>query len=222
MDHETLAATYQLVGELLLHPHDRDPVRVATGRRVLDSAPPVVTAALAAFDRHPDANSADAYVHTVELAPPCPLYLGAYLFDEPSTCRDIGLSERNRYMLELVGIYRHFGFELEGGELPDFLPVVVDFLWLSRVHGTRDRIGLRRRLLERFVRPALGPLREGLERHKSPYAHLIVMLEAAVTADRELLGDQPAWTPPAPERRRELPVLTGARPPTPWQEERAP
>jgi nitrate reductase delta subunit len=134
-------------------------------------------------------------VRTIELSPPCPLYLGAHLFDEPTTCRNVGSSPRNGYMVELAAIYRHFGLELGARELPDYVPVVVDFLAASVELDDRDGIGLRRRLLERLVRPALAPLRDGLEKLESPYALLIAALERILELDLARLGDRPAWSP---------------------------
>lgn len=215
MQGEWLSATYRLIGELLLHPDDRD-VRRLNGllrrfrQESLDELEPVRE-----FLTHPGSSSKDEYVQTLELSPPCPLYLGAYLFDEPTTCRGVGVSGRNSYMLELVGVYRHFGFDLSGRELPDYLPALVDFLWISLERGDRDGIGLRRRLVEQYVHPGLKPLRAALAKYRSPYALLIEALERTVDQDIRLMGDAPAWRPPLPPPEapgRRLPVLSAAGP----------
>jgi nitrate reductase delta subunit len=187
---------YGLVSELLLHPDDRNPRVVADCAAGLNEAPFDIRELIGRFIADPLTVSRDEYVRTIELSPPCPLYLGAHLFDEPTTCRNVGSSPRNGYMVELAAIYRHFGLELGARELPDYLPVVVDFLAASMALDDRDGIGLRRRLLERLVRPALAPLREGLQKLESPYALLIAALEKAVELDVSRLGDRPAWTPP--------------------------
>lgn len=188
-------SAYQLAGELLLHPDDRDTRLVSELRAILAEAPIEIVGPLGRFLEDPLALSRDEYVQTLELAPPCPLYLGAHLFDEPTTCRNVGSSPRNAYMVELVGIYRHFGFELSARELPDYVPVVADFLALSFGHDERDRIGLRRRLLERLVRPALQPLRAALEKLQSPYALVVSALAATIEIDLARLSDRPAWSP---------------------------
>lgn len=210
MDSPALSVSYRLIAELLLHPDDRDEARVVSLRAHLQSAPAGVAEVVLGFLADPAAYSRDEYVRTIELSPPCPLYLGAYLFDEPTTCRGAGTSGRNAYMLELAGIYRHFGFGLLGRELPDYLPIVVDFLWISLEHRERDGIGLRRRFVEHYVRPGLGPLYEKLSKYESPYALLVSGLQYAVEEDLKRMENAPAWQPPAQMSRgsRQLPVLT--------------
>jgi nitrate reductase delta subunit len=192
-----LSTCYQIIGELLLNPQDRDQQQVESFADRLGAIPVATRQPLEEFLSQPGAFSEAEYVPTLELSPSCPLYLGAYLFDEPTTCRDVGTSGRNAYMLELTGIYRHFGFDLSGGELADYLPVVVDFLWISMVHRERDRIGLRRRFLEHYVDPSLEPLSKKLAKYESPYELLLTALQSAVTEDLRQLGSAPAWKPPA-------------------------
>lgn len=203
---------YRLVSELLLHPDDRDGRLVAECAGRLNGAPLGIVDPVRGFMADPLTASRDEYVRTLDLSPPCPLYLGAHLFDEPTTCRNVGSSPRNAYMVELAAIYRHFGLELGARELPDYLPVVVDFLAASVDLDDRDRIGLRRRLLERLVRPALAPMREGLQKLESPYALLLAALETVLDIDLVRLSDRPAWAPPD---RAEPPVrpLRFVRPP---------
>jgi nitrate reductase delta subunit len=210
MDTAVLAAGYRLIAELLLHPDDRDGAKIASLALELglDDA---VGDPIGEFLADSACGSRDEYVQTLELSPPCPLYVGAYLFDEPTSCRGAGTSGRNAYMLELSGLYRHYGFELMGGELPDYLPAVVDFLWISLEHQDRDTIGLRRRLLQHYVLPGLGPLREALDKYHSPYALLVSALTRTVEQDLEHMDDAPAWRPPADASGRitSLPVLSG-------------
>jgi len=209
---------YRLVGELLLHPDDRDEEEVVRLLERLPEAPACVRDPIEAFLAAPGAWSCDEYVQTLELSPPCPLYLGGYLFDEPTTCSGVGLSGRNGYMLELRAVYRHFGFEPSGRELPDYLPMVVDFLWVSDSHGARDRIGLRRRLVEQYVQPALEPLREALQKYDSPYAQLITALACVTAEDIRRMGHSAAWQPTCElptSRVRRLPTVSDNGSPTP-------
>ncbi len=192
-----LATSYRLIAELLLYPEERDEVRIAQGLAALGRAPGTVYRFLEAFVSDPSSRSVDEYVATLELSPPCPLYLGTYLFDEPKTCRGAGMSGRNSYMIELSNIYKHFGFELNGSELSDFLPLMVEFLAISLERAEMDRIGLRRSFLERYVQNGLEPLAKVLEKYDSPYGLLIKALQAALADDLALIGDQPAWTRPA-------------------------
>lgn len=190
-----LARSYRLIAELLLHPAERDGDAVEAVRRDL---PETIRDPLGRFLADPAGRSPDEYVHTLELSPPCPLYLGAYLFDEPETCRGAAISERNAYMRDLSGLYRHFGFELEGRELPDFLPAVAEFLGLSLRREARRGESLRRVLLEEYVVPALPHLREKLAEYGSPYAALVEALEALVSLDLERLKDVSPWRPERP------------------------
>ncbi len=177
-----LASTYRLIAELLLYPEDRDGAAIEGYRRALAEVPEV-TEPIDAFMASPRARDLDEYLMLLELAPTCPLYLGTYMFEEPSSCRGAGLSDRNAYMIELKAIYRHFGFEPAGSEMADFLPLIADFLALALEHASLDEIGLRRRLLELHVAPALTPLREKLEKYESPYAGLIACMARMVEHD---------------------------------------
>ena len=205
-----LGGCYRLIGNLLLYPDERDANVIERLRRRVEGAPDEILHLIDAFMADPASASIDEYVQTIELSPPCPPYLGVYLFDEPTTCRDVGYSGRNAYMLDLTGIYRHFGFEPLGNELPDYVPLVVDFLWISLEHRDRDSIGLRRTFVESYVKPAIGPALERLERYGSPYALLVQALGILITADIEAMSDVVPWEPPAPaghRRRAPLPVL---------------
>jgi nitrate reductase delta subunit len=135
------------------------------------------------------------------LAPAVPLYLGSHLYDEPQSCRGAGMSGRNAYMLELANIYRHFGVELAGAELADFVPVMVEFLGLSLERGDQDRIGLRRYFVESMMTTGLASLLAALRKHESPYAHLVDALQVALAEDIAQMADGPKWRPPADDDR---------------------
>ncbi len=187
------AAGYMLVAELFLYPEDRDEDAIRELRAALGDSGPA-TGLIDAFLAAPRASDADEYLTVLELTPPCPLYLGAYLFEEPNSCRGAGVSDRNAYMLELKATYRHFGFDALQRELPDFLPLMAEFLSLTESLRARDGIGLRRRLLEQHVLPALPKMTEGLSKYESPYVDLARALEALVRDD--LAGaTEPAWQP---------------------------
>lgn len=194
-----LAANYRLIAELLLYPEERDERLIADGIKVLKTAPKPFRKLIKSFVRQPASRSTEEYVATLELSPPCPLYLGSYLFDEPKSCRGAGMSGRNSYMMELTNIYRHFGFELNGSELSDFLPVMVEFLAISLERQDMDTIGLRRSFIERYLLVGLDPLREALRKYESPYGLLVEALGELLAEDTALGGDEPAWTPPVGE-----------------------
>jgi len=134
--------------------------------------------------------SEEDYIDLFELQPKCPLYLGSHTYDEPKTCANAAVSDRNGYMIELLGIYKHFGQALDGSELPDFLPLVVEFLSLT-VESRDDPV--RGRLINEYVVPFLPPMRARLEELETPYLHLLGALEKLMSADLKAqpLSDQP-------------------------------
>lgn len=125
--------------------------------------------------------SEEEYVELFELDPRCALYLGSHAFDEPQTCAQAALSDRNGYMTELLGIYRHLGMAPNGRELPDYLPLVVEFLALSA--GSEDAI--RDKLIQEYVLPYLPHMRTRLEELKTPYVDLLDVLERVARLDLE-------------------------------------
>lgn len=197
-----LATHYRIIAELLLNPAVRDGARLEQGVAALPESP--VRSQLEAFLATPAAHNVDEYTQTLELTPPCPLYLGAHMYDEPNSCRGAGACGRNQYMIELNAIYEHFGFGLNSRELPDFLPVMVEFLAVSQRHPQRDGIGLRRRFVEHYVQPGLPSLRKALQKYESVYDLVISALEITVTEDEERLADDPVWLPP--DVRQTIPV----------------
>jgi nitrate reductase delta subunit len=204
MDRTQLTAAYRLISELFLYPEDRDPARTEAGLAALAAAPEALREPLREFFAAPLAESAEEYVTTLELAPAVSLYLGSHLYEEPQSCRGAGMSGRNGYMLELGNIYKHFGVELAGKELADFVPVIVEFLGVSLERGDRDRIGLRRYFVETMVTAGFASLLAALRKHESPYAHLVDALGVALAEDTAQMAGGPKWRPPVDDDR--LPV----------------
>lgn len=197
MDAKLVTTAYRLIGELFLYPEDRDKDFIASRLERLAGAPKSVTAPIKEFLANPKSQSPDVYLETLEMSPTCPPYLGTYLFEEPTSCRGAGMSGRNNYMLELVNAYGHFGLELNGSELADFIPVVLEFLATSRERSDWDRIGLRRRIVETHVVPTLEPAKARFEKNKSCYGLLIQALQEVVADDAASMSGVTAWQPPA-------------------------
>jgi nitrate reductase delta subunit len=192
---ETLAAWrdgYAVLADLWLSPRDADP---ADARRraeallpELDRLDPEAARSLSRFLEHPV--SEEDYVELFELDPRCPLYLGSHAFDEPKTCAQAAVSDRNGYMIELLGIYRHLGLVPTGDELPDYLPLMVEFLALTA--GSDDPI--RARLIRDYILPFLPPMQDRLEELQSPYRYLLDAMERVLKldADAETTGERRA------------------------------
>ncbi len=131
-----LKDAYTLIAEQWCSPPeadgDREQVR-KDAECVVDRIKSIDKKGAALLSRFLEENSLseEDYVDLFELAPQCALYLGSHTYDEPHTCANAAVSDRNGYMIELGGIYRHFGHITDGRELPDYLPLMVDFLALT-------------------------------------------------------------------------------------------
>jgi nitrate reductase delta subunit len=121
---------------------------------------------------------AQTYVETFDLQRRTSLYLTYYLHGDTR--------KRGMALLRLKRLYAAAGFELATAELPDFLPLLLEFAALAP-----DSLG--ESLLEE-QRPAIELIRSGLHDAGSPYAHLLDALGACL----------PRLTPLERERIRRL------------------
>ena len=97
------------------------------------------------------------YVHTFDFNDKTNLYLTySKLGDE---------KERGQTLAELKEIYMHAGFEIDSTELPDYLPLLLEFVSLSDEKIRTD-------LLRRF-RSAIENTQQMLVEKESPYSNLI-------------------------------------------------
>lgn len=78
--------------------------------------------------------------------------------------------ERGQAMVDLKEMYARSGLEMSGGELPDFLPLFLEYLSIqtSPVEAAK---------LLSNVRPILNKIREKLAKEDSFYHHLFAVLE---------------------------------------------
>ncbi|MDP7059145.1 MAG: hypothetical protein QF416_01565 [Candidatus Marinimicrobia bacterium] len=176
---------YALIGELWCSPPEADTERAKTKKdaeRVLAGLETVdkESAKFLSIFLKEETISDEDYIDLFELQPKCPLYLGSHTFDEPKTCANAAVSDRNEYMIELIGIYRHFGQSINGGELPDYLPLMVDFLSLT-AESKDDPI--RGKFIDEYILPFLPPIRSRLEELETPYLHLLSALEKVIDLD---------------------------------------
>ncbi|QUH06082.1 nitrate reductase molybdenum cofactor assembly chaperone [Saccharopolyspora erythraea] len=117
------------------------------------------------------------YVEVFDTKPRRGLYLTWYLHGDTRL--------RGGALAELVALYRSHDFQVEGGELPDYLPVLLEFTATGGPAAVREG----ERLLARF-RPALELLARKLDEVTTPY----------VGAVRGVLSTMPR------EHRQEIPV----------------
>ncbi len=201
LDSATLTSCYQLLAELLLYPEERRDDLIGQLGPLTEAAPDEVSRPLLELLADPAIHDCGAYIEELEMNKKRPLYLGFYLFDEPDSCQSAGTCGRNGYMIELSGIYRHYGLELDGHELPDFLPLVLDFLALSADKRTREEGGIRTQMIERYVQPAVVAMHERFSEHGGPWLLAVEALAALLRAELEELhamglpaaGPQPSY-----------------------------
>lgn len=206
-----VARVYKLCSLLLLYPDEQ--LRGAQQELVAAVAALPATPAAAALARFCDwwtqadpLDAAQHYVQTLDLGKRSGLYLTFYVEGDKR--------ERGAALLRLKRLYRAAGLPLEGGELPDYLPVMLEFA-AAAPPGQGETVLREHRVALELVRASLHDL-------DSPYAHLLdavcLALGAPSASDRaralklaaagppqELVGLEPFAPPevmPVAEARR--------------------
>ena len=176
---------YTLIAELWCGPPEEDADREALSKEAedvvgrLESIDQESAMLLSKFLGENDISEED-YIDLFELDPQCALYLGSHTYDEPTTCATAAVSDRNEYMIELGGIYSHFGRKPNGKELPDYLPLMVNFLSLT-AESNDDPV--REKFINEYVLPFLPPMRLRLGELKTPHLHLLDALEKVISIE---------------------------------------
>ena len=128
---KTMRDVYALIAELWCSPPEEDADREILSKeaedvvRRLQSIDKESALLLFRFLGENDIAEED-YIDLFELDPQCALYLGSHTYDEPTTCATAAVSDRNDYMIELGGIYSHFGRKPNGND-HRATPVVTPF-----------------------------------------------------------------------------------------------
>jgi len=138
------------------------------------------------------------YVALFDAAPSLSLYLFGHVYGDSR--------ERGQAMVDLVEDYRRMGLDMTACELPDFLPVFLEFASLHEPEQARSLLG--------EVADVVSLLAGRLERRSAPYAAVLRAIEAlgARQADRaavdaRLAEEEPSDTPAALDARyEEVPV----------------
>ncbi len=182
---QILKDAYSLMAELWCSPPEEDADREKIRKdaeEVVNRLESVDKESAMTLSRFLEENtiSEEDYIDLFELDPRCALYLGAHTYEEPKTCATAAVSDRNEYMIELVGIYSHFGRKPNGTELPDYLPLMVDFLALTTA-STSDPI--RSKFCNEYLLPFLPPIRSRLGELETPYLHLLDALEKVINIE---------------------------------------
>ncbi|WP_128381339.1 nitrate reductase molybdenum cofactor assembly chaperone [Streptomyces cavernae] len=160
---------------------------VAAAVKALPHSP--AAAELAAFTAWFTAQQPDAlerhYVETFDLRRKSSLYLTYYLHGDTR--------RRGMALLALAQQYRAAGWDIDGGELPDHLPVVLEFSALTGQGAGEAPLRRHRRGLELIHR--------ALTDADSPYRHilaaLLTLLPPPTAADLRAVAELAAQGPPA-------------------------
>ncbi|MBT3811589.1 MAG: nitrate reductase molybdenum cofactor assembly chaperone [Gammaproteobacteria bacterium] len=103
------------------------------------------------------------YVNNFDMTAENSLYLTYHLFDEQDR-------DRGPALIELAELYKSTGFEIDGGELPDYLPLILEYV------STMDDIASAQEFLQQTSQAA-GIIASNLDKNESPYAPLVKMVE---------------------------------------------
>ncbi|MFD4017218.1 nitrate reductase molybdenum cofactor assembly chaperone [Streptomyces sp. SH5] len=191
-EREERALLLRLCSLLLQYPDAELTAFAQPSAGVIEALPPSPAAAhLAAFTTWLTGQEADAverhYVETFDLRRRSSLYLTYYLHGDTR--------RRGMALLTLNQRYRAAGWDIEGGELPDHLPVVLEFAALMGPGGGEAPLRQHRRGLELIHR--------ALTDAHSPYRHvmaaLLTLLPPPTDADRAAVARLVAEGPPEEE-----------------------
>ncbi|MCK5897936.1 MAG: nitrate reductase molybdenum cofactor assembly chaperone [Methylococcales bacterium] len=103
------------------------------------------------------------YVNTFDFTPENALYLTHHLFEEQDR-------ERGPALVDLSEYYKAEGFEISDGELPDYLPLVLEYV---STLGTETDI----RLFLQQSAHVSDTIAQNLEKINSPYAPLLRIVQ---------------------------------------------
>jgi nitrate reductase molybdenum cofactor assembly chaperone NarJ/NarW len=182
------ALTYQLASRLLSYPDEDVLADLPLLRAALPSVPRPAKGHLSGLVEHlasadPTALAAD-YVATFDLRRRCCLFLSYFAYGDTR--------KRGAALLGFRQLYQRAGLQLDGGELPDHLCVVLEFA------ATADLDAGRRLLLDH--RAGLELLRLSLVDAGSPWAGALAAVSATLPAlrgdDREAVARLAAEGPP--------------------------
>jgi len=103
------------------------------------------------------------YVDNFDMTAEHSLYLTYHLFDEQDR-------DRGPALIELAELYKSTGFEINDGELPDYLPLILEYV------STMDDNDSARAFLKQTMQ-AMDIIASNLEKNASPYAPLLRIVE---------------------------------------------
>jgi nitrate reductase molybdenum cofactor assembly chaperone NarJ/NarW len=124
----------------------------------------------------------EAYVATFDRTPAHALHLFEHVHGESRA--------RGQALVDLLDEYRRFGFTPIAHELPDYLPLFIEFLGAIAAEGRTDDA---RRLLGDAI-DVIAALGDRLAQARSPYAHAFALLRTLSPVAPRTLADPPPRT----------------------------
>lgn len=123
----------------------------------------------------------ELYTETFDFQKNCTLYMTYFKFEDAK--------ERGQMLVRLKVLYEIFGLEMPEGELPDFLPLMCEFLYAAEWRNDPNAPE-NFRLLMAVLEDGTYHLLRSLEALGNPYAHLIRGLRETFKAclEREASG----------------------------------
>lgn len=164
-------ARFELLSLLLSYPSDdivngREEIAAAAAALSRGRARDAIGRFLDHFLAAPALALRQEYVETFDLQKRSSLYLTYFTHGDTR--------KRGQELLRLKRLYRAAGFVLpEGGELPDYLPLILEFAASDREHGE---------WVLREQRAGLQLLHTHLREKRSPYADLLEAIRAGLPA----------------------------------------
>lgn len=186
---ELLADCYLLASVMFVNPEEMD--RETTDDRINTLCEQLEQAGLEhvashfkSFQKKMWDIDADEYLFALEMTPTAPPYLGHYGFDAPKSCGEIGVSERNMYMIEVAAVYKHYGILMDHGEMPDYFPAMCEFLAISLAETSSESRRLRKGFVDSLFIPFLPKFTKGLG--TMPWAHITSAVAELVELEPEI------------------------------------
>ncbi len=103
------------------------------------------------------------YVNNFDMTAENSLYLTYHLFDEQDR-------QRGPALIELAELYKSTGIEIGDGELPDYLPLILEYV--ATMNDETSALAFLKQTSQ-----AAGIIATNLEKNESPYAPLVRIVE---------------------------------------------
>jgi nitrate reductase delta subunit len=159
---------YRILSKLLDYPDDglagvlwEVRLRARSGEEFESHERPVIEQFVEYLESLPLTEAQAAYVMTFDMAPEHSLHLTHHLFGDDKN--------RGPALIDLTEFYKEYGLELSENELPDFLPLILEFA--DQLDPDEARL-----FLSQWSK-VLRQLAANLEEAGSPYAALIRLVE---------------------------------------------